>query len=268
MRVLARCIGVLAAALPAAVSAQEVDPCIFSLPCISGGGAGFAGFVQSNVVPYLVALFIALAVGAFFYYAFRLVTESRENENAMKEAKAGYEHLMFACAVVGVATLIVAAFGRSASGTLVNPGPIAEAFINATFFFRFLVGAVLTATIVAEGFLIIISNEEGELTKHRKRLINAGLGVAIILLANSLVQALQPGSGSSILAEEVRGIGNYFLVIFIVLCVVAMLVAGAFYLLSADEGLKDKAKATMKTVIVSLVVVLCSYLIVAYFIIL
>jgi hypothetical protein len=265
---LGACAGMAAALFAPLAHAQadSMNPCIFDLPCIGGGAEGLGAFVEDSVIPYLVILFVGMAFWAFFYYAYRLVTESRENENTVKEAKGGYEQLIYACAIVGIAAILVSTFGREAAGTLVNPDPLTGALAEAALWFRILVGCALTAIMVSQGFLIIISSEDGEIDKHRKRLINAVIGVGIILLANSIVAALQPGSNSGILADEVRGIANYLLVIFIVLAVLAVIIAGAFLLFSIDEGLKDKAKAIIKTAVISAIIVLCSYLIVFYFI--
>ena len=266
MRVLGAFAGMLAALIVPRAFAQDLNPCIFNLPCLSGGAEGFGAFVEDAVAPYALLIFVTIAIWAFFYYAYRLVTESRENENAIKESKTGYEQLLYACAVVGIGTLIVGTFGREAAQDIVNPPPLNDALSMTTMFFRVLVGVALTAVIIAQGFLIIISSEEGEIDKHRKRLINAVLGVAVILLAKAIVSAVQPGSNSGILADEVRGIANYLLVIFVVMAVIAVIVAGVFMLVSIDEGYKDKAKLTIKTAVVSVVVVLCAYVIVFYFI--
>lgn len=266
MRILGLLLGVALALLAPAASAQDLNPCIFNLPCIGGGAEGFGFFVQDSVIPYMLIVFVAIGFWVFFYYAFRLITESRENENVIKEARDGYAQLLYACTIVGVATFIVAAFGRNAADTLVNPEPLNTVFSTVTLFFRIIVGVTLTAVIVAQGFLIIISSEEGEIDKHRKRLINAILGVGVMLIANALVRALQPGANSGIFANEVRGIANYLLVLMVLMAVVAIIVAGAFYLLSVNEDLKEKAKNTIKTVVIATIIVVCAYVIVFFFI--
>ena len=45
-------------------------------------------------------VFIAIALWAFFYHAYRLVTESREREEAIKESRSGLEQLLYACAIL------------------------------------------------------------------------------------------------------------------------------------------------------------------------
>lgn len=218
------------------------------------------------VFPAMRTIFIALALWELFYAGWRLVTEA-ENEGSEKEAKDMYRQIIYACAMVSLATFIVDAFGSSARATLVNPEPLNEGIGNMVFYFKCALAAIVTSVIVVQGFRLIVNigEEGGDKSRAQKNLINSFFGVAVILVVDPIVGALFPGAGSVGLSEEVRGFANFLLTMFGALAVLSFVAAGVFLILSIDESLRERAKKVMLTAAVATAVILASYVLVNYF---
>ena len=104
-------------------------------------------------------------------------------------------------------------------------------------------------------------------------------GGGFLTTANAIVAAAYPDSIPSVIVAfsgrggspltivaQLVGLANFLLTFLGVLVVVLMVAAGIMLIVSVDEGLKDKAKTVVKTSIITLAVVLCSYVIVNAFI--
>lgn len=273
MRVLPATLGLLIGLLPVTAEAffhlgdinAGVGATASFLPEVSGGTASLNTYLSTAVFPMFRTLFIGVATVMFFWYAGTLLLQSSE-ENAVTEAKEAFEYAIFGAFVIGVATLIVDAFGGAASSTLVNPAPVQTGLNNAIDYIKAIVAALATLHIVVQGFLLILTQgKEGEVEKQKKRFLYGILGVAMILLVTPIINAIQPGSNSSILATETRGFANYLLVFFGALAVIAIVVGGVMLVISTDENLKEKAKKTISGAVIALVVVMASFAIVDYF---
>jgi uncharacterized membrane protein YozB (DUF420 family) len=84
------------------------------------------------------------------------------------------------------------------------------------------------------------------------------IGVAISLVAFAIVHAVADND-PGLLVEEMKGIILFLLTIFGTLCVVALIVAGVFLVISFDESLKDRAKKVVIGTLTALVFVLVCY---------
>jgi len=234
------------------------------LPCVSNGVAGLRGFIEGVIIPGLMGVFLAAAVLFFFAYAIRLIAES-EDENTITETKSAYAHAIGGAAMVALAGLLAQAFGEDARATLIEPGPIWTGLDNVVLFIRLMVSVSATAMIVFQGMrLILLQGQESEIEQQKKRFFHGLLGVAIVLLANIVISAVFPGGGAPALANEIAGIINFLLTIFGAVCVLAVIVGGIFLVVSTNDSLKDRAKKSVFTAVIALIVVLCSFMIVNF----
>lgn len=256
------------AAIPYPTIPAVLNPCGVApgLPCGSGGAAGAANYTLTTIIPAMETVFLAVAIGYFFYYAVRLMLESEE-DSVVSETKSAYGYAIGGSVIVSMSGLIAQAVSPGfATSTLVNPAPIISGLDSIIYFMRLMVSAAVSAGIVFQGFrMIVLQGDEGELGAQKKRFFNGLIGVAVVTLGNIIIEGFLPTtSGPGLLTVQIVGICNYLLQIFGALCVLAFLVAGFMLVISTDEGLKDRAKKTMFTTTVSLIVVLSCLVIVNF----
>jgi hypothetical protein len=243
------------------------NPCgvATGLPCGTGGAAGVSNYVVTMIIPAMEYIFLAIAILMFFYYGVRLMLESEE-DSTVNDTKSAITYGVSGAVVVSIAGLIVQAVGPGfASGTIVNAGPVATALDSIVFFMRLMVSAAVSAVIVYQGFrLIVLQGDDSEAEQTKKRFFNGLIGVAVVTLANFIIEGFLPTNGTGVLSTQIIGIANYLLEIFGALCVLAFLVAGFMLVISTDEGLKDRAKKAMFTTAIAIIIVLCCFVIVNF----
>lgn len=266
---MARIISTLLGLLVPLLAHAQINPCpVPVLPCGGGGSAGVSAYLGGIIFPAVRVGFIGLATIMFTAYAARLLFEAEE-ESTVTEVKNAYTQAAVGAVIISVATLIVDAFGRSAGGTLINPAPIAFAVSNVIGYFKLIVAALVSVLVVTQGArLIALQGEEAELEQQKKKFLHSLLGVAAILLANTLVNVVQPGNASIVLAQEIRGAINFVLEILMVLAVLSFMIAGVLLVVSADEAQKDRAKKIVFGTVIALIIVLAAYAIINYFLLL
>lgn len=249
------------------IAAPFISGCgvVPGLPCASGGAAGAATLVFTTFIPILQYIFYVVALAMFFYYAIRLVMES-EDESTISETKSAYGYAVGGAAIVSLADNIIAAVGPGyATATLINIAPVVSGIDYVVFYMRLIVATVVTATITYQGCrMILLQGQESEMEEQKKKFFNSLIGVVIIQLAFVLVNAFLPGTGSIQLAVEIVGIVNFLLELIGALAILSFIVAGIMLLVSTNEELKDRAKKTMFTTVIALVLVLLSYVIVRF----
>lgn len=266
--------GTIAHAVPVPVPIVPgiADPCttypgglIPTLGCGGGGAAGAAGYILSALIPALQMIFTAVALIMFFYYALRLIVDS-EDANTISEVKSAYSYGIAGAAIAGAAGFLVQAVGQGpANSTLIEDAPVAAGLGNLTLYFRLMVSVAVSALVIYQGVrLILLQGQESEIEQQKKRFFYGLIGVAIVLLADTVVGAFFPGTGSVTLVTEIVGITNFLLELLGALAVLAFLAAGFFLVVSTDEGLRDRAKRAMFAAVITLIMVLCSYLIVRF----
>ncbi len=266
-RVLAVLFGIL---LPALAHAQFMPPCPVGsiLPCAGGGSLGLVAYLSGVIFPAIRLGFVAVAVVMFTAYAGRMLMESEE-ESAITDVKNAYTQAVVGAVIISISTFIVDGFGRSANFSLVNPAPVTFAALNVIGYFKLIIGVLISIVIVIQAIrLMLLQGQESEIEQARTKFFHSLLGVAVILLANALVAAVQPGSNSIIINEEIKGVINFSLELLVLLAVLSIMVAGVFLIASVDESLKERAKKIMFATVIALIVVLCAYVIVNYFLLL
>jgi hypothetical protein len=262
------------ALLPAGVDAQvtlpsvpQTNPCpVPFIPCGSGGAVGASAYIWGSLFPAARILFIATAILMFTQYGLKLLFDP-DSADTVSSTKLAYGYGIIACAIVGIATFIVEAVGQSARATLVNDAPIYAGIGNIVLYMRLIVATLVTLFILIQGIrLIVKQGSEEEFKNAQTQFIHAIMGIAVILLANILVSAFMPGSGSVTLAAEIVGIINFVLTMLGVLAVITIIIAGILLVISVDESLKDRAKKAITVAVVGLIVAILSYIIVRFFI--
>jgi hypothetical protein len=262
------------ALLPAGVDAQVTlpsvpvtNPCpVPFIPCGGGGAAGAGAYIWNNLFPAARILFIATAILQFTQYGLKLLFDP-DSADTVSSTKLAYGYGIIACTIVGIATFIVDAVGQSARATLVNDAPIYAGIGNIVLYMRLVVATLVTVFILIQGIrLIVKQGSEEEFKNAQTQFIHCIMGIGVILLANILVSAFLPGSGSVLLAAEIVGIINFILTMLGVLAVISIIVAGILLVISVDESLKDRAKKAITVAVIGLIVAILSYIMVRFFI--
>lgn len=250
---------------------------VLGLYCTGGGVTGAATFIETKIFDGARIVFLAVAILMFLQYGVRLMMESSE-ESTISEVKSAYTYGIAGCAIVTLAGFIVQTVGQNGTTTsaLVDTCTVDTTLGKVVHFLRIMVGTAVTGVVVYQGIrLIVLQGQESEIEAQKKRFLHTLIGVAVITLAVPLVSDFMPTSGyvncqgggnggSSDLAVQMIGIANFLMVIIGGLAILAMIVAGIFLIVSTDEGLKDRAKKTIFTTVIGLIVMLCTYTIIAF----
>ena len=240
------------------------------LPCTaSGGGAqGLYIYLLDRVVSAFEVAIVAAAILSLFATTVQMVMSFGGDESGVTESRKSFIYVISGLAIVGLARWFVLAFSPTNTGAaLVNAGVVEEGISNIVVYFKLIIAVTLLVNIVVQAFRLITSQgAQEQLDKAKKRFIAGFIGAGIIMMANVIVVAVLPGSGSSTLAVEIAGIANYMIVILGFLALLAIVLAGVLLIISVDESLKEKAKTIVKTCIIALIVVITSYALVNAFI--
>jgi hypothetical protein len=255
--------------LPQTMSAAPINVCgimpALSTWCATGGISSGVLLIETTLMDAAMNIFFGLSLLFFFYYAIRLMLES-EDESTIGETKSAYSYAIAGCIIVSMVNYIRNAVGVGvASGTLINTAPVLTGVSNIILFIRLIIALCVTGAIVYSGFrLIVLQGQESEMEQQKKRFFYGLLGVAVILLAETIITAFLPPSGASVLAVQIVGIINFLLTIMGALAVLAFIVAGIMLVFSTTDSLKDRAKKTMFTTVIALILVIVSYVIIKF----
>lgn len=270
---LLRIITTLSALLLPQIAGAQINPCFLpGLPCLPGTGAtGMANYLSGFILTGAKTAFLAVAIIFFFYYGIRLLFEG-EDENTVTEVKSAYGYGIAGAAIVSLSSLFADSFSNPT--LIINPVPIEGGLGLVILFMRLAVSISMSAAIVYMGVrLILLQGQESEIEEQKKRFFNGLLGVAIIILANTVVGAVFPStllgtvmgnSGSVTIASEIVGIINFILTLLGAMALLAFVIAGIMLIFAADDALKDRAKKTIFTTVVTLIIVFSSLLIIHF----
>lgn len=240
--------------------------CLVSdIPC---GGNPFQLIKEKFIDNFLRFGIVAIVFGMFAYYALALLF-SGDDENAAAQMKTAFGHAIAGCAVVGVAILIsenIGSITTPANPLTGNTGTqIRTGLEEATKYFKLLVGALVSFHVTYQGIrLIALQGKEEEVSKQKAKFFHGLIGVAVVLLANSIISAVQPGNNANVLSNEIKGIANFLITLFGLLAVVAFMASAAALMLSVDESWKEKGKKGMFGSVIVLIIVFSSWAIVRY----
>ncbi len=266
-------IGPLLGLAPLPAMAYSLDPRWTSICGIVGcrpvtGSVGLSLYVADIILPGLQLLFVGLLVLMLFAYGAQLVFRSNE-ESSLSESRLAYTYAITGAAIVSFVNWLTHAFNP-----VDHPRVIVDySFINTGFgkvymFLKLLLGAAFTVNLVLQAFRLITAQGSDELIgRARKRFMASFVGVAIVLLANTIITAVNPelSGNAGLIADEIIGVANFLLTILAVAAIGAIIVAGILLVVSVDEQLKERAKQIARTTIISLAVILAAFVLVNTF---
>lgn len=262
----ATALGLVLLALPdVAYLATAPDPCsvIPSLPCNGNGASGLASSIQLMVFSSAAKTTFGAFLGLYFFiYGARLILQGEQGD-IVEETKMAYAYGITGAVMYIFAGSIISAVGSQSGG--INTAPVNGALTSVIGYADAVIGSLILVTLTYQAFKLILKRgDEGAFDDLRKRFVFLMLGVAVYALANVIVAAAYPGTGMSQFIGEVAGLIRYILQIIGALSVLSFIFAGFLYVISVDEGQKERAQKTMKNTVIALIVVLFSYTIISF----
>ncbi len=266
-------LGPLLALAPLPALAYSLDARWTSICSIVGcrpviGSVGLSLYVADIIIPGLQLLFVGLLVVMLFVYGAQLVFRSNE-ESSIAESKLAYTYAITGAAIVSFANWLTRAFSPvNHPSAIVEYSFIKPGFGKVYMFMKLLLGAAFTANLVLQAFRLITAQGSDELIgRARKRFLASFVGVAIVLLANTIITAVNPelSGNAGLIADEIIGVANFLLTLLAIAAIGAIIVAGILLVVSVDEQLKERAKQIARTTVISLAVILASFVLVNTF---
>lgn len=258
--------GAVAAVLPQAIlAASNPNPGIIQtcvVPGISCLGGDLSSYINSTVISGTRIAFTGLLIGSILYYGLKLLV-TPENDSTVTETKQAFEYALFGVILMFGAELIASSF---VTRGVVNPTGVHTVLDTVITFIKALVATALLVNITIQGFTMIMSTDEGGVTKARTKFLHGIYGAAIVLLASPIVNMMYDKNVSAG-TTELKGIANYIITIFGLLAVVALIVSGILLVVSVDESFKERAKKLATGSLVALVVVISAGALVNFFVI-
>lgn len=236
-------------------SAQTPCPLGSDLPCWGGGLTGFANILYA-LVPIGTDIFYALLALMLVVYAIALIVGSSD-ENSITEARKAFTFAVIGSIVVWANSqgFLWAAI-RPGGGALINLASLNPVMASALGYIRILGATAATGFVIIRALrLISAGGDEGAISSQRKLFLNAIIGVGILVLATTLVDAAL--GNTSVLSQEAKGIASYVIYILGVFLGLGVIVGGAMLVLSYDEGLKDRAKKSIFGSLIVIAVLVC-----------
>lgn len=259
---------ILTALLPIPV-AQGQPPawCLISnIPCVGiVGGPNLYQLIYVYFINFLRYAVVAITFGMFVYYAFSLLFAG-DDESATTKMKSSFWHMIVGCAFVSLATIFADSWPSQGADAVFQTPVIAATWLGYfIMFFKLITGAAVSFHVTYQGLrLIALQGKEDEVSKQKRKFFHGLIGVAIVLLVDTIISAVSPGNNAGILSVQIQGIANFLLSLFGLLAVVAFIASAAMVLLSVDEGKKEKGKKGMFGSIVVLIIVFSSWSIIQY----
>ena len=249
------------AAPPLPIQQVNIDPCgsFAGLSCATDLPTHIANIFLSG--PSNVRTIFGVVLFAMLtYYGIKLIVTSRE-DSAQADAIQSYVNAIIGTALVAGASIVATIVMDHT--TIVNTTGInnsVSALGKIALFMRNMVVGLVILNLFIQGFKLVIAQDDGEASSAQKGLIRSLLGVVIVMICGPIINAVVPsGALSGTITDEIVGVANYVVTIFGALSVLAFIIAGMFYVMAIDSGLKDRAHKLMIASIVSVLVVLASY---------
>jgi hypothetical protein len=230
------------------------------------GAKAFAAFVEQHVINQAIDAFTGVAALMLFFYGFNLIINAAK-ENAYTDAINSFVHAVIGFAILAISGAFVKAFmGPAGGGGLINPAALIPGINSITGFLISGAAGMFVLMLTITGIrMLTTQGDSGEMTKLRGILLQNAVGLAITLLSLPIVGAVA-GASAGILIDEMIGLARFLLIIIGTLCVCAIVVAGAYLIISVDESYKDRAKKTIVGTLITLGVVLGCYSVILTFV--
>ncbi len=230
----------------------------------AGAGAqALASFIDLHIISNGMVIFEGVAVVCVFYFGFRMILEAYKEE-AFTNAQNSFIYAAAGFMIIAISQAFVNAFYAQSAGA--NPGVLNDGINSVTSFILTIMSGVMVLMVTIDGIRMIASQgDASERTRILKLIIMHCIGVAISLLAFAIVHAVADND-AGLLVEEMKGLIIFLLTIMGTLCVVALITAGIFLVISIDESLKDRAKKVVIGTLTVLAFVLVSYTVIVTFV--
>lgn len=201
-------------------------------------GTNLAAYVQTSLVDTLVFASGGILLGMLIFYALQLAVSS-DDESTVGEVRSAYLHAFFGAVLIT---------GSAAIATSVNPivpllnsTPIIGVIINVTSFFLGLLAVGILVNLVHNGAKLITAFDD-KTEEVRKGLMRGFIGLSMVLLAQTVVNAVNGGGDPGPIITEIKGIGNFLITILGALAVIGVVGAGVLMVISVDPNAQDRAK--------------------------
>ena len=260
MRILQRLTGIgsLAAillALPESGYAQ------FCTGGITASGSSMCAFIQDHIITQGLTAFYGIAAAFIFYYAVRIVLQAWEDKT-LGEATTTFIH-----AFVGFCVIALSAAFANAFHLAVNPSQLNGGIASiSTFIITAAAGVFVLMVVIAGMRMITTQGDSGAFQKWTKVLVYNCVGVVIMFIAFFIVHAVTDVN-SGLIVEELRGLALFLLTIIGFTCVLALIIAGIFLIISIDESYKDRAKKIIIGTLIALLIVVSIYTLIYTFVV-
>ncbi len=229
---------------------------LLSIPqlCLAGAGAtALANFVSDHIITNALIAFEGVAAIAIFYYGFRMILESNKEE-AYTNAQSSFIYAAAGFGIIAISQAFVNAFFLNVNPDLLTPG-----IISIADFLLSLMSGVLVLMVTIDGLRLVAARGEADARARIFKLIAIhGIGVAIALIAFFAVHAISDNA-PGLLIEEMAGMIIFLLTLIGTLCVMSLIAAGIFLIISIDETWRDRAKRVVAGTLITLAVIMVSY---------
>ncbi len=225
--------------------------------CFAGAGAAaLAGFIDLHIIANGLIIFQGVAAICLFYYGFRMILEAYKDES-FTNAQNSFIYAAAGFIIIAISQAFTNAFYAQSSGA--DPSQLIPGIESVGSFILTAMSGLMILMLTIDGIRMVASQgDASERTRIFKLIIMHCIGVAMSLIAFALVHAVSDND-SGLLVEEMKGLVIFMLTIMGTLCVVALITAGVFLVISIDESLKDRAKKVVIGTLTALAFVLVSY---------
>ena len=237
--------------------------------CLAAAGAQqLVGFIQAHIISQALTAFWGISWAAMFYYAVRMVIDAYKDE-AYTNTTNSFIHAFIGFCVIACAAAFANAFGvgaLSASNvTTVNPSLLGTSISSVSSFIVEMSGGIFVLMIVLAGIrMVTTQGEQGAFDKAKHLLVINCAGVVLMFIAYAIVMGVAGVSAPTIVVE-LRGIALFLLEVLGFICVIALIIAGVYLIVSIDESYRDKAKTIIIGTLITLVVLIAAYALIVTF---
>lgn len=235
----------------------------------AAGAQALAVFIQSRIILQALLAFWGIAWAAMFYYAVRMVIDAQK-DSAYTDAANSFIYAFTGFCIIATAGAFAAAFSTtgfsSGPATGVSPGILQGSVTSvANFIIEMSAGIFVLMIVIAGIRMVTTQGEQGAFDKAKHLLaINCG-GVALMLIAAAIVNGVF-STNSGFINEELRGIALFLLTLMGFLCVVALIIAGIYLVISIEDSYRDKAKKIVIGTLITLVAIFVIYSLILVFV--
>lgn len=246
----------LSAIVPLALFCLLMPDSVFA----ASGARAFAAFVQLHIISNAIYIFQPLSVAFLFYYGYKMIVDS-DNDSALSDATKSFILVLIGFGIIALAGSIALSLQTNSFAPIFGSG---GGFDQLLIFITTAAGGAFTLVLTISGMRLVASQgESGEADKLKKTMAMHIGGVILMMFSRAIVLAVTQKDTSYIL-DEIAGFVQFVLGIIGILSVLAMIAAGILLIVSVDEALKDRAKKTVTGTIITLVVVIASYSLIAF----